>query len=173
MSTLKFLTRNSQRLCFHAQETVHFPSSCIKVPFGGTDVDCSILGSSTGGNFKILPSSSTERIHESAASEKGGQRPPWGLRIGQQLLLGFQGQPTMSVGTEHQPSISQWWPPWPMHWGSPAWFRKRVWHQSNLPNQQKNKIFLFKFLAISCSIWELSSQSMDQTHTPCTRSVES
>ena len=126
----------------HRKQSI-FPSPCLKVQFGGTDVDYSILGSSTGGNFKILPSSSTERIHESAASEKGGQRPPWSLRIGQQLLPGFSGRPTASMGTEHQPSISQWWPSWPMHWGSPRWFRKRVMHQSNSPNWQKNKTFFF------------------------------
>lgn len=49
-------------------------SKNLKVQFGG--IDCSILDSSTRGNLKILPFSSTEWIHEPLASAKGGRNPP-------------------------------------------------------------------------------------------------
>lgn len=89
----------------HRKQSI-FPRTCLKVQFGGTDVDCPILGSSTRGNLKILSSSSTERIHESIASAKGGQGSSWGRRI-QQPFFGFSGQP-VAPGQDTRPSVPRW-----------------------------------------------------------------
>ena len=48
-------------------------------------------------------------------------------------------------------------------------------HTANITKVRANSyiVFFFNVLAILCSIWNLSSQTSDQTGAPCIRSVES
>ena len=46
-------------------------------------------------------------------------------------------------------------------------------HTANLTKVRANSYIVFYVLAILCGMWNLSSQTSDQTGVPCIRSVES